>query len=153
MPRRFRRFGAPRPPAGAAVLEAWDAAMAAAREKLGPEGALTGATRELQAGLGNFLQTCHEHGVKVGPWRLQHVVPEWIFSEHPTYGLITIAHWVVGKDGQAWKARHRPVFWAAAIAPRPKDLEIKLAALDADPPAGHRSADPVAARRRLGPDR
>ena len=73
-----------------------------ARRQLEPEGALTGATRELQAGLGAFLQVCHEHGVKVGPWRLQHVVGEWTFGEHPTYGVLTIAHWAC-KDGQPWK--------------------------------------------------
>src|SRR5262249_22678926 len=54
----------------------WDQEVRSARRKLEPEGALTGATRELQLGLGTFLQVCHEHGVKVGPWRLQHVVGE-----------------------------------------------------------------------------
>src|SRR5262249_5983361 len=72
----------------------WDQEVRSARRKLEPEGALTGATRELQAGLGAFLRIAHEHGVKVGPWRLQHVVPELTFGEHPTYGVLTIAHWV-----------------------------------------------------------
>src|SRR5262249_10258560 len=85
-----------------AMLELWDLEVRAAKRRLEPEGALTGATRELQAGLGLFLQVCHEHGVKVGPWRLQHVVPEWTFGEHPTYGALAIAHWVC-KDGQPWK--------------------------------------------------
>ena len=70
--------------------------------KLEPEGALTGATRELQAGLGAFLQICHEHGVKVGPVAAAARRAEWTFSEHPTYGVITIAHWAC-KDGQPWK--------------------------------------------------
>src|SRR5262249_30871233 len=72
----------------------WDQEVRAARRKLEPEGALTGATRELQMGLGAFLQTCHEQGVKVGPWRLCHVAPEWTFGEHPTYGALSVAHWV-----------------------------------------------------------
>ena len=76
--------------------------MRSARRKLEPEGALTGATRELQAGLGAFLQICHEHGVKVGPWRLQPRRRRWTFGDHPTYGVVTIAHWVC-KDGQPWK--------------------------------------------------
>src|SRR5262249_47214105 len=38
----------------------WTQALADARAKLSPEGSLTGATRELQAGLGAFLQICHE---------------------------------------------------------------------------------------------
>src|SRR5262249_28500458 len=87
---------------GQPVAGVWDEEVRSARRKLEPEGALTGATRELQAGLGAFLQVCHEHGVKVGPWRLHHVVGEWAFGEHPTYGVMTIAHWVC-KDGQPWK--------------------------------------------------
>jgi hypothetical protein len=120
----------PRPPAGAQVAEAWDIALDAARNALATESSITGATRELQAGLGAFLQTCHEHGVKVGPWRLQHVVPEWTFGEHPTYGVITIAHWVC-KDGQPWKVGIG--LFLGRGPGKPKDLEIKLASLEATP--------------------
>jgi hypothetical protein len=108
----------------------WDQELRGARRKLEPEGALTGATRELQAGLGAFLQLCHEHGVKVGPWRLQHVVGEWTFGDHPTYGAITIAHWVC-KDGQPWKVGIG-LFLGRGPA-KPKDLGIKLTALDVEP--------------------
>jgi hypothetical protein len=111
--------------------ELWMQEMQAARRKLEPEGALTGATRELQAGLGAFLQCGHEHGVKVGPWRLHHVVPEWTFGEHPTYGAISIGHWVC-KDGQPWKVGVG-LFLGRGSA-KPKDLGIKLAALEAEPP-------------------
>jgi hypothetical protein len=112
------------------LSEQWDQELRSARRKLEPEGALTGATRELQAGLGAFLQTCHEHGVKVGPWRLQHVVGELTFGDHPTYGAITIAHWVC-KDGQPWKVGIG--LFLGRGPGKPKDLEIKLAALDAEP--------------------
>jgi hypothetical protein len=122
---------APRSPGTGQPGELWEQEMRAAREKLAPEGALTGATRELQAGLGAFLRVCHEHGVKVGPWRLQHVVPEWTFGEHPTYGAISIAHWVC-KDGQPWKVGVG-LFLGRGPA-KPKDLGTKLAALDAEPP-------------------
>jgi hypothetical protein len=108
----------------------WDQEMSAARSKLEPEGALTGATRELQAGLGAFLQVCHEHGVKVGPWRLNHVVPEWTFGDHPTYGALTIAHWVC-KDGQPWKVGIG-LFLGRGPA-KPRDLATKLAALGVEP--------------------
>ncbi|HKI30645.1 MAG TPA: hypothetical protein VKA46_02045 [Gemmataceae bacterium] len=108
----------------------WDQELRGARRKLEPEGALTGATRELQAGLGAFLQLCHEHGVKVGPWRLQHVVGEWTFGDHPTYGAVTIAHWVC-KDGQPWKVGIG-LFLGRGPA-KPKDLEKKLAAFDVEP--------------------
>ena len=140
------------PPAGvvkiaalthAALAELWDQEQRAARRKLEPDGALTGATRELQAGLGAFLSICHEHGVKVGPWRLQHVVPEWTFGDHPTYGAVTIAHWAC-KDGQPWKVGLG--LFLARGAGKPKDLEMKLAVMDAAA-GGGRSPDPAAARR------
>ncbi len=118
-------------PASAVSLpELWDQEVRSARRKLEPDGALTGATREVQAGLGTFLQVCHEHGVKVGPWRLQHVVPEWTFGDHPTYGVLTIAHWVC-KDGQPWKVG-LGLFLGRAAA-KPKDLGIKLASLEVEP--------------------
>jgi hypothetical protein len=122
------------PPAGAirsaSLHDLWDQEMRSARRKLEPDGSLTGATRELQAGLGAFLQVCHEHGVKVGPWRMQHVVPEWTFGEHPTYGVITIAHWSC-KDGQPWKVGVG-LFLGRGPA-KPKDLSTKLTALDVEP--------------------
>ena len=112
------------------MAELWDQETRSARRKLEPEGALTGATRELQAALGTFLGTCHEHGVKVGPWRLQHVVPEWPFGEHPTYGAVSLAHWAC-KDGQPWKVG---VGLFLARGPgKPKDLEIKLSVMDSQP--------------------
>lgn len=123
---------APRGPLANSWAESWDQEMAAARAKLEPEGALTGATRELQAGLGALLQACHEHGVKVGPWRLQHVVGEWTFGEHPTYGAISIGHWVC-KDGQPWKVGVG-LFLARGPA-KLKDLTTKLSAHEAEPPA------------------
>ena len=70
------------------LLELWKEEIASAKTKLSPEGALTGASRELQTGLGSLLNTCHEHGVKIGPWRLTHVVQELNFGDHPTYGVL-----------------------------------------------------------------
>lgn len=113
------------------VAELWSQELRSAMRKLSPEGSLTGATREIQAGLGAFLQTCHEHGVKVGPWRLQHVVPEYIFGEHPTYGVISIAHWAC-KDSQPWKVGIG--LFLAKSAGKPKDLEIKLSSMYVEPP-------------------
>jgi len=113
------------------MAELWAQEERAALRKLMPDGALTGATREIQAGLGAFLQTCHEHGVKVGPWRLQHVVPEYTFGEHPTYGVISIAHWAC-KDGQPWKVGIG--LFLAKSAGKPRDLEIKLSSMDVEPP-------------------
>ncbi|MBM3980249.1 MAG: hypothetical protein FJ304_08185 [Planctomycetes bacterium] len=113
-----------------ALVEMWEQECRAARRKLEPEGALTGATRELQAGLGAFLAACHEHGVKVGAWRLQHVVGEWAYGEHPTYGVVTIAHWAC-KGGQPW--RMGLGLFLARGAGKPKDLEVKLNVLETEP--------------------
>jgi hypothetical protein len=124
------RGGTPDGPPPANLADSWEQAVKAAEERLLSEGALTGATRELQLGLGTFLQTCFEHGVKVGPWRLQHVVPEWTFGEHPTYGVISIAHWVC-RDGQPWKVGVG--LFMARGAGKPRDLEIKLGALELTP--------------------
>lgn len=110
--------------------EMWDQEVRSARRKLEPEGAITGATRELQAGLGTFLRIGMEHGVKVGPWRMQHVVPELTFGEHPTYGVLTIAHWVC-KGGQPWKLGVG-LFLGKGPA-KPRDLGTKLAALELEP--------------------
>lgn len=118
-------------PTKTALLDLWDQEIRSARRRLEPEGALTGATRELQAGLGLFLQVCHEHGVKVGPWRLQHVVPEWTFGDHPTYGALAIAHWAV-KDGQPWRVGVG-LFLGKGTA-KPRDLGIKLDAFKVEPP-------------------
>jgi len=113
------------------VEELWHQEIEAARKQLEPQGALTGATRELQAGLGKFLQVCHEHGVKVGPWRLQHVADEVTFGDHPTYGVLSVAHWAC-RDGQPWKVGIG--LFLGRGPGKPKDLEIKLAALAANPP-------------------
>jgi hypothetical protein len=113
------------------LAEAWEQEMSAARAKLEPEGALTGATRELQAGLGSLLQLAHEHGVKIGPWRLSHVVPEFTFGEHPTYGVLTIAHWSC-KDGKPWRVGIG--LFLGRGPGKPKDLQVKLAAFNGEPP-------------------
>ena len=112
------------------MRELWEQEQRIAYRKLEPEGALQGATRELQAGLGSLLQACQEHGVKVGHWRLQHVVSEFTFGEHPTYGVLTIAHWVC-KDAQPWKVGIG--FFLSRGGGKPKDLEVKLAAFDVQP--------------------
>lgn len=112
------------------LAELWDHEVHTARAQLEPEGALPGATRELQAGLGQFLQVCHEQGVKVGPWRLNHVTPEVTFGEHPTYGVLTLAQWVC-RDGQPWRVG-LGLFLGRGPG-KPKDLQTKLAVLEAQP--------------------
>jgi hypothetical protein len=112
------------------LSDLWDVELRSARRKLDPDGALTGAARELQAAMGAFLTTCHEHGVKVGPWRLQHVVPEWPFGDHPTYGAVSLAHWAC-KDGPPWKVGIG--LFLARGPGKPKDLEIKLGVMDSEP--------------------
>ena len=120
----------PAGPNRAALMEMWETEFRAAKRRLEPEGALTGSTRELQAALGVFLTTCHENGVKVGAWRLQHVVPEYPFGDHPTYGAVALAHWAC-QDGQPWRVAVG--LFLAKGAGKPKDLEIKLGVADQKP--------------------
>jgi hypothetical protein len=112
------------------LTELWEQEVRAARRKLEPNGALTGATRELQAGLGTFLRIGHEQGFKIGPWRMTHVVPEWSFGEHPTYGVLSLAHWVC-RGGQPWKVGVG--LFLAKGAAKPRDLQTKLVSLEVEP--------------------
>ena len=59
------------------------------------------------------------------------IVGELTFGDHPTYGVVTIAHWVC-KDGQPWKVGIG--LFLGRGPGKPKDLEIKLAAMEAEPP-------------------
>ncbi|GBD35674.1 hypothetical protein HRbin36_00788 [bacterium HR36] len=123
---------AERAPTATSLLEKlWEQALAHACERLQPEGALAGATRELQAGMGALLQLCQEHGMKVGKWRLQHVVAEWTFGQHPTYGVLTLAQWGC-RDGQPW--RSGVGLFLGRGPGKFRDLQVKLSALDIEPP-------------------
>lgn len=113
------------------MADLWEQEQRTARRQLEPEGALTGASRELQAALGQFLTVCWEHGVKVGPWRLQHVVPEYIFSDHPTYGVVSLGYWAC-KDGQPWKVAVG--LFLARGAGKPRELEVKFSLFEQQPP-------------------
>jgi hypothetical protein len=112
------------------LQELWQESVAAAKQQLSPEGALTGGCRELQAGLGSFLSLCHEHGVKVGPWRLTHVVPELAFGDHPTYGVMSLAHWA-GKAGKTWRLGIG--LFLGRGPGKPRDLAVKLSAFNGEP--------------------
>lgn len=112
------------------MMELWKEEIASARTKLSPEGALTGASRELQAGLGAFLSICHEHGVKMGPWRLTHVVPELNFGDHPTYGVLSLAHWA-GKAGKTWRLGIG--LFLGRGPGKPRDLAVKLSGFEGEP--------------------
>ncbi|MFT3881907.1 MAG: hypothetical protein QM703_19915 [Gemmatales bacterium] len=112
------------------LLELWKEEVASAKAKLSPEGALTGASRELQTGLGSLLNMCHEHGVKIGPWRLTHVVQELNFGDHPTYGVLSLAHWA-GKAGKTWRLGIG--LFLGRGPGKPRDLAVKLNAFDGEP--------------------
>lgn len=112
------------------MLELWKEEVASARAKLSPEGALTGASRELQTGLGSLLAICHDHGVKIGPWRLTHVVQELNFGDHPTYGVLSLAHWA-GKAGKTWRLGIG--LFLGRGPGKPRDLAVKLGAFEGEP--------------------
>jgi hypothetical protein len=112
------------------LIETWREQCAEAVAKLSPEGALTGAARELQSGLGSLLLTCQDQGVKLGPWRVTHVVPELSFGDHPSYGVISIIHWA-GKAGKTWRLGIG--LFLGRGPGKPRDLAVKLSAFDDEP--------------------
>ena len=73
---------------------------------------------------------CHEHGVKIGPWRLTHVVQELNFGDHPTYGVLSLAHWA-GKAGKTWRLGIG--LFLGRGPGKPRDLAVKLNAFDGEP--------------------
>jgi hypothetical protein len=62
---------------------------------------------------------------------LQHVVPDFTYGDHPTYGALTIAHWA-GKDGKPWRVGIG--LFLGRGPGKLKDLQVKLAAFDQTPP-------------------
>lgn len=112
------------------LIELWDLEMRSAARQLEPEGAVTGATRELQAGLGILLRLVNDHGLRVGPWRLQHVVEGFEFGEHPTYGVVSIGHWAC-QGGKPWRVGVG--LFLGRGQGKPKDLITKFQCLHFDP--------------------
>ena len=127
----------------------WEQEMRAARRKLEPEGALTGATRELQAGLGTVpasLPRARRQGRALAAAarrrRMDLRRPSDLRRHH---------HRPLGLQGRpAVEGRHRPV-----PGPRAGQAEGpgNQAGRAGGRAAGHRSSDPAAARGRPGPDR
>ena len=115
----------------ARLSELWDLEFASAKRQLGPDGALCGATREIHAGLGFLLRIANEHGLRVGPWRLQHVVESFDYGDHPVYGVIGLGHWA-SQSGTPWKVGVG--LFLGRGQGKLKDLSVKLACLDFDPP-------------------
>lgn len=118
------------PDLAARLVELWEIEMSSARRQLGPEGALCGATREIHAGLGFLLRIANENGLRVGPWRLQHVVESFDYGDHPVYGVISLGHWA-SQSGTPWKVGVG--LFLGRGQGKLKDLSVKLGCLDFDP--------------------
>lgn len=119
------------PELAAHLSELWDLEIASAKRQLGPDGAICGATREIHAGLGLLMRVANEHGLRVGPWRLQHVVESFDYGDHPVYGVIGLGHWA-SQSGTPWKVGVG--LFLGRGQGKLKDLTVKLACLDFDPP-------------------
>lgn len=119
------------PELAARISELWDLEISSAKRQLAPDGALCGATREIHAGLGFLLRIANEHGLRVGPWRLQHVVESFDYGDHPVYGVISLGHWA-SQSGTPWKVGVG--LFLGRGQGKLKDLSVKLACLDFDPP-------------------
>ena len=121
------------PPAGAADQEAeglrrtWEDATASGRRRLGMS-RRTSLAQELHTGLGRWLELLI--GQTVNGWRLNEVRSAVTFGDHPAFGSVTLATW---QDEQG--RRHRVALGPILGEGRsmPKDLEIKLSALEQRP--------------------
>ena len=113
------------------LADIWEIELASAKRQLSPEGSLCGATREIHNGLGFLLRLANEHGIRVGPWRLQHVVESFDFGDHPVYGVVSLGHWS-SQSGTPWKVGVG--LFLGKGQGKFKDLSVKLSCLDFDPP-------------------
>ncbi|HMO36642.1 MAG TPA: hypothetical protein PKA06_11420, partial [Gemmatales bacterium] len=57
-------------------------------------------------------------------------VPELCFGDHPTYGMVSLAHWA-GKAGKTWRLGIG--LFLGRGPGKPRDLAVKLAAFDGEP--------------------
>ena len=115
---------------GCDINDLWELEVRSALRQLNSDGATVGATREIQAGLGLLLRLMNDHGVRVGPWRLQHVVEGFDFGDHPTYGVISLAHWT-SRNSNPWKVGVG--LFLGRGQGKPRDLQAKLSCFQFDP--------------------
>lgn len=110
-----------------ALQRDWEEALAAARRRL-QAARRTTLSPELHAGFGRWLELLV--GREVRGWQLGDVRSAVTYGEHPTFGVVTLAHWT--RAG----ATRRVALGAILGAGRsmPKDLEIKLAIFTQRPP-------------------
>ena len=107
------------PPTVDALQRDWEEAVAAARRRLQASRRTT-LTPELHTGLGRWLELLV--GQAVGGWSLKDVRSAVAFGEHPTFGVVTIAHWQQGEVTR--RVALGPILGEGRSMP--KDLEIKL---------------------------
>ena len=131
------------------MIELWCQEQRSALRKLMPDGAMTGATREIQAGLGAFL---------VG-------LPRAWREGRPLAVATRCAGVHVRRASHLWRHQHRALGMQGRPAVegwhRPLPGQVRgqaegprdQARFDGGRAAGHRSLDSDAARGRLGPDR
>jgi hypothetical protein len=112
------------------LLPKWDSAVTRARREWASAARGT-LTDKLHAGLGRWLDTFANTEL-AGDARLVRVEPNFTFGDHPTYGVVTVAHWrsTISADRERRVAIGVVLGQAAAM---PKDLGVKLSVFDLRP--------------------
>ncbi len=122
------------PPAGEAeragdvLRQTWEDAAASGRRRL-EASRRTSLAQELHTGLGRWLEQLI--GQTIHGWRLSEVRSAVTFGDHPAFGSVTLATWR-DEQGRAARVALGPILGERRSMP--KDLEVKLSALDQRPP-------------------
>jgi hypothetical protein len=106
----------------------WEDAAASGRRRLGMS-RRTSLAQELHTGLGRWLEELI--GQQVRGWRLSAVRTAVTFGDHPAFGSVTLATWQ-DAQGRLKRVALGPILGEGRSMP--KDLEVKLAVLDQQPP-------------------
>ncbi len=112
------------------LLPKWDSAVTRARRELANAARGTLADK-LHAGLGRWLGSL-ANTETTDDARLLRVEPNFTFGDHPTYGVVTVAHWQFPtRDVTTRRVAIGVVLGQGAAMP--KDLAVKLALFDHRP--------------------
>ena len=110
-----------------ALRRSWEDAAAGGRRRL-QMSRRTSLAQELHTGLGRWLELLI--GQEVNGWRLGQVRSAVTFGDHPAFGSVTLATWQ-DEQGRSNRVALGPILGEGRSMP--KDLEIKLSALDQRP--------------------
>jgi len=110
-----------------ALRRTWEEATATGRRRL-LMSRRTSLAQELHTGLGRWLELLV--GQEVNGWRLSEARSAVTFGDHPAFGSVTLSTWQ-DEQGQSCRVALGPILGEGRSMP--KDLEVKLSALQQRP--------------------